>query len=892
MASSNARSTEASKSTTWPDQPSLHWGLPVAISGLVAAAIGFVLFLAYREVTATLVVAGGTRAQTAADQLAGLVAQSVQQGVTALTQAANDDNLVQYVQQPRADRQEAVRQRLVPFTSAGPRRVELWDRGGTLLLDITNATATTGPARVDFPPTVAPLRDGVGPLTVRQDRVFAEVIAAVRATSPDGNGSPPTIGFVVVWSTLTINPPGILSRLVGADAAIAIGDQSSTAWSDFSRTVPAPRVDVRRPGIAEGRDSNGPSRIGAIAIIRGTPWSVWVSFPRALVVAPAQAFLSRISIIGLLVTVFAAGFVRLITGRLTTPLRDMTRAAGAIAGGDYSRRVETKRRDEIGQLGGALNAMADHIARDISRRQSAEEALQVAEERLRFALESSQVGVWDADIASGRARWSTVLEHLHGLAPGTFGASLDAFISHVHSNDREGVRNSIERAVRDHAEVSLLYRAVWSDGSVHWIRSLGRIFYDQTGMPLRAAGVSMDVTATRTLEEQLSQVHKMEAIGQLAGGVAHDFNNLLTAILGYANLVFDSLESSDARRDDVSEIIGAAQRAASLTRQLLTFSRKQVLVTRRVDVNGLVTETSALLGRLIGEHIQLVTALAPDLGAVQADPGQIQQILMNLAVNARDAMPNGGRLLIETNNVSLDGSYAFEHVEVRPGPYVMIAVTDQGVGMDEETKRRVFEPFFTTKEQGRGTGLGLATVYGIVKQSGGHIFVYSEPSKGATFKVYLPRAIGDAEAAAPSTSDRAPGGAETVLLVEDERAVRQLTRTILERAGYTVIEAASPEQARIDFRESRGDIALLITDVVMPGATGPELFQQLSAERPTLRVLYVSGYTTEAILHAGQLQAGTSFLSKPFTAELLTRTVRQVLDNGGRPLPGDENPKA
>ena len=276
------------------------------------------------------------------------------------------------------------------------------------------------------------------------------------------------------------------------------------------------------------------------------------------------------------------------------------------------------------------------------------------------------------------------------------------------------------------------------------------MFRDADGTPLHAAGVAMDVTAARTLEDQLSQAQKMEAIGQLAGGVAHDFNNLLTAILGYGFVVLDSLEASDPRRGDVNEIIGAGQRAAELTKQLLAFSRKQVLQPKHVNLNALVSRTSSLLRRLIGEHIQLVTALNSDVGTVKADPGQIEQIIINLAVNARDAMPAGGRLLIETSNVELDDTYLYGHASVRPGPYVMIAVSDQGIGMDDATKRRLFEPFFTTKEQGKGTGLGLATVYGIVKQSGGYIWVYSEPDHGATFKVYFPRAEGEADRIAPA----------------------------------------------------------------------------------------------------------------------------------------------
>ena len=338
------------------------------------------------------------------------------------------------------------------------------------------------------------------------------------------------------------------------------------------------------------------------------------------------------------------------------------------------------------------------------------------------------------------------------------------------------------------------------------------------------------------------------------------------------------MNADDQRRADVDEIVKAAERAAGLTRQLLAFSRKQVLQPTLLDINSLVIQASKMLRRLIGENIELVTKLAPARPAVVADAGQLEQVLMNLAVNARDAMPQGGRLSIETATVVLDGSDAIQHVAVRPGPYVMLAVTDNGAGMDEHTRRRLFEPFFTTKERGRGTGLGLATVYGIVKQSGGHVWVYSEPGRGSTFEVYLPH-VEDGPTIEPATSDveGVSGGSETVLLVEDEQAVRSLSRALLERAGYQVLDAADPREAEEVFRQHADRIDLLVTDVIMPGSSGPALFGRLSVERPDLRVLYMSGYTDDAIVQHAGLPANMVFLQKPFTAHGLMCKVREAL---------------
>jgi len=383
-----------------------------------------------------------------------------------------------------------------------------------------------------------------------------------------------------------------------------------------------------------------------------------------------------------------------------------------------------------------------------------------------------------------------------------------------------------------------------------------------------------DVTDRKRAEGALRQAQKVEAIGRLAGGIAHDFNNLLTAILGSTDLLLEMLPPDHPGREEGQETRKAAVRAADLTRQLLAFSRQQVLAPQVLDLNEVVADMDRLLRRLLGEDIDLRIVPAQDVGAVRADPGQLEQVIVNLAVNARDAMPKGGKLTIETANATLDESYA------TPGRYVLLAVSDSGVGMDPETQARIFEPFFTTKERGQGTGLGLATVYGIVKQSGGYIWVYSEVGHGTTFKVYLPRVDAPVEPviAVPAAPAAALHGTETILVVEDQEEVRNLIRRMLEARGYRVLVAGSGQEAVSLADVRRGAIDLMVTDVVMPGMGGREVAQLLGPNHPDMKVLYLSGYTDESIVHRGLLEPGLAFLPKPFSAEVLARKVREVLD--------------
>jgi PAS domain S-box-containing protein len=536
-----------------------------------------------------------------------------------------------------------------------------------------------------------------------------------------------------------------------------------------------------------------------------------------------------------------------------------------------------------GQIDSVLLKRAIHYAIERKRAEQAllqrERALRDNEDRTTFALAAAGMGVWEVESATNRMSWSDTMAPVFGLTPDQAPTTTEEFFQLIHPSDRDEVEASVGRAVAGESAYAVEFRTIWPDGGTHWVSGSAKTSPGRNGKSHGLLGIGIDITARKSLEAQLRQAQKLDAIGQLAGGVAHDFNNLLTAILGYGNLVIDTFDADDRRRSDMQEVIKAGERAATLTRQLLAFSRKSVLQPVAVDFNAVVTGMRRMLGRLIGEHINLVTVLAADLHIVRADQGQLEQIVMNLVVNARDALPVGGRVAIETANVELDESYAMKHGPVRPGSYVMLAVSDSGIGMNEETKRRLFEPFFTTKEPGKGTGLGLATVYGIVTQSNGYIWVHSEPGSGSTFKVYLPRADKDECVSTGDASQKVIGvGTETLLIVEDDEAVRLLTRVMLEKAGYRVFDAGNPQQAEALFAENPTLFDLLLTDVIMPGLSGPKLFERLDRLRPGLKVLYVSGYTDDAMAHQGQLDPGVGFLQKPFTADELSRLVRVVLD--------------
>jgi two-component system cell cycle sensor histidine kinase/response regulator CckA len=536
----------------------------------------------------------------------------------------------------------------------------------------------------------------------------------------------------------------------------------------------------------------------------------------------------------------------------------------------------TLQRDDAGRVIGTFSSGAD-----ITDRSRAVEALRTAEERMRFALEAAGVGIWDMDYTTGVLRWSEILEGQYGLQPGTFGGTTDMFIERVHPEDREALIQTMARAKQAGSDFSLHHRTIWPDGTVRWLSGAGRVHLGERGQPVRAVGITMDVTDRRTLEDQYQQAQKMEAVGRLAGGVAHDFNNLLTVILGYCGLLLADFDPDDPRQTDIAEIQKAGASGAALTRQLLAFSRKEIIEPALLNLNVVVAAMREMVGRLIGEDVRVVLNLRPGLSPVMADRGQVEQIILNLAVNARDAMPDGGTLTIETANIELFDCYATTHLSLKPGLYVVLRVTDTGTGMTPQVLARLFEPFFTTKEAGKGTGLGLVTVHGIAARSGGSVEVSSEIGVGTLFQVYFPQSDAVELVAAPMPAAVLGAPAHTtVLVVEDEEGLRELARRLLQRQGCTVLVAASGAEALRLF-ETHPSIDLVLTDVVMPGLSGADLMQKLLEQRPALKVIYMSGYTVDAVIHHGVLKPGIAFLHKPFTSETLEQKIREVLDHPG-----------
>jgi two-component system cell cycle sensor histidine kinase/response regulator CckA len=563
--------------------------------------------------------------------------------------------------------------------------------------------------------------------------------------------------------------------------------------------------------------------------------------------------------------------------RLEQEARDALKGSGK-----WSARLSLKRPDaSVIPVELTVAAMPDGgtawVCRDLSRSERAEKARSEAETKYRMLVEQVNAITYIAEIGIN-GKWyyvSPQIEAILGYTADEWLAIAHDWADKINPLDLPAVvaaEEASEKGVPFQAE----FRVKRKDGREVWLNDNAVIVHGSDSHPLME-GIMVDITERKQLETQLQQSRKMEAVGRLAGGIAHDFNNLLTIITGYTELALSRRNVPSELHSDIERIENAAERAAALVRQLLAFSRRQVMQPKTLDLNKITLNLDALLRRLMDERIEMLTRIQEKLGKVKADPAQIEQVVMNLVVNARDAMPDGGRLIIETSNVDLDSNYADEHVTVKPGPYVMLAVSDTGVGMDRETVAHIFEPFYTTKESGQGTGLGLSTVYGIVKQSGGYIWVYSEPGKGSTFKVYLPRVDEFEEQPSVPQAQKFQRGNETVLLVEDEDAVRDLIKTVLTEHGFVVLPARDPQHAEEVAAGFTGEIHLLLTDMVMPGRSGRELAVRITARRPNIHVLYMSGYTDNVITSGGMLEKGLAFLQKPFSPATLVQKVQEVL---------------
>ncbi|MEZ4405524.1 MAG: ATP-binding protein, partial [Polyangiales bacterium] len=503
--------------------------------------------------------------------------------------------------------------------------------------------------------------------------------------------------------------------------------------------------------------------------------------------------------------------------------------------------------------------------------------LETAEARYRLLLDRIPEVVWTARQAGKVTFVTDNVSRLFGLDPEEIYADGERFLfDGTHPEDRPALQAAFE-AMRSKSEpFDVVFRWRRGDEPWMWLRNRAVASYEVDGTRY-VEGMLSDVTAERKMEEALRQAQKMEAIGQLTGGIAHDFNNILAAIVSNTYFLTEALEEGDPRRADADEIQVAVERASALTRQLLAFSRRQVLAPTCFDINDTVRGLERMLRRLIGEDVEFVIRCAEGIGKVRADVGQVEQVVMNLVVNARDAMPTGGKLTIETADVELDAGYAADHPTVAPGAYVVVSVSDTGCGMSREVQARLFEPFFTTKEQGKGTGLGLSTAYGIVKQSGGHISVYSEVGHGTVFRVYLPRVDARPETARRSDIGQ-PGGTETILVVEDDERLRAAVTRILSGKGYRLLVAGDGASALKLLGEHEGPVHLVLSDAIMPGMSGPEAVREVQRCSPETRALFMSGYTDHAVLREGALQSRVNFIQKPFAPHALLRKVREVLD--------------
>ena len=537
-----------------------------------------------------------------------------------------------------------------------------------------------------------------------------------------------------------------------------------------------------------------------------------------------------------------------------------------------------------------LRTLKQYSAQLVQRLQEKNEELELetrrlaeSEEKFRQMAENIDQIFWMATGDASKVLYvSPAFEKIFGITREELLADPNSWTRSIHPDHVAAAEEDYRNGRHLTGTLDQEYRIVRPDGSERWIHSRSFPIRNAAGEVYRITGIASDVTARRDLERKLLGSQKLEAVGRLAGGVAHDFNNNLSVILGYAELLIGGLRPGEPRSVELDEILKAGKRAAGLTRQLLAFSRQQVMELRLLNLDDVVDGIEKMLRRVLGEDIILHVRKAADLRPVMADQGQIEQVLMNLAVNARDAMPQGGELTIQTGNVDMDGESAAGH-ELAPGPYTMLAVIDTGIGMDRKTLGRLFEPFFTTKEIGKGSGLGLATVFGIVKQTHGGIRVTSDPGKGSVFRVYLPSAAGTALPATAVASPPARKGVETILLVEDDESVKCLAAKILNRYGYRILQARDPEEALLLGAKTTEPIHLLLTDVVMPRMSGPELGKQLAAILPGLKILCMSGYTDEAVLRHGLSGSGLAFLQKPITSESLSRKVREVLDS----MPGE-----
>ncbi|HKW47163.1 MAG TPA: ATP-binding protein [Gemmatimonadaceae bacterium] len=850
-------------------QQPLRRKLPLFISALVFVVVAVLSGFGYKQVERAMLAATGQRVANAVQQVGGMLHESVLNLRRSTHLLAGDSTLAAFLRDETPRNRARVDHLLRGDLARMPQLLSrsLWSSAGLrFTLQPNDAGRSSLPSLTPYEPlTPTTFHAWVGPLRLQQRTVVYDVIAPVLADQD-------TLGYLVETRRLGSGQSLQFMRdLIGSGASFLLGNADGSLWTDLSGVVVAPPHTSPRDEPSEYRRA-GSIQLGATDAVPSAPWLVTIEIPRSIAVAPARQFLYGALVIALLMIGLGAVAAWAMSRSITRPLDAIARAAHGIAEGDYSRRTKVTAQNELGRLAASFDAMAAKVEASARERENTLTLLDVV-------LASAPIGFALLDRELRYLRVNDALAELNGR---TRTAHLGRPASELQpelGEEREALLHRVLDARQAIVDVELVRNSGPSGGSDRQLRASFFPVIVADGPPAAIGMFVAETTERRGLEVQLQQAQKMEAVGQLAGGIAHDFNNLLTVITSYGAMVMADMPRESPHAADVQEILNAANRASSLTRQLLAFSRRQVLQPNVLDLNALTGNLEKMLRRLLREDIRLVTTFDPKLALVNADAGQLEQVIVNLVVNARDAITRGGRISIETSNVMLGEGYGPMHANAPAGPYVLLSVSDTGKGMDKETQAHIFEPFFTTKPVGQGTGLGLSTVYGIVKQSGGYVWVYSELDRGTIFKIYLPAVagspnVGDVDREPTPEPTSAP---ERILLVEDEPNVRRIAKRILERHGYTVLEASNGVEALRVMERRQEPIALVLTDLVMPEMGGRELASRLRIVSPTSRVLFMSGYTEDAVLRQSVMEPGAVFLDKPFTFDTLIRKVREAL---------------
>ena len=872
---------------------SLRQRLAVAICGTLAVGIIAFGIVAWNEVRTAAVEASQARLEVVTRRIADLLSTSVAQQKTQLASLARDRNLQHIASGSDGETLDSAVSRLrrADSASAAILAIQVWDAaGGVLFSSSPVSNGLDNSMRRDMLAQLTPTDSAaVAPFRVDGDTIRYAVLGPIR------RGGPVT-EWAVVWRRLSsADDSRSITDLIGTRARLSLGNTRGDAWSDLSApTPPPPSPPAGHTGQTFiGQNANGEEVLASREAIDGSPWTLAVEFPYSDVVGPIMGLAQRLALFGAVLLLLGGVIAIAIARNLARPIGELARAAEGLRAGDYSHRAPNGRTDEIGELAHAFNEMADAVS-------DARLKLQT------HAKQAEQRGSELADALRENARTMAELDAVLTSAPVGF-AFHDRDLRYIRVNDRlaaamghtpaeligkrpsdvlPGIGADIEEGLSralatDQAVLDLELGSPGSqrgEAAREWLATMFPVRtreWDLVGV----GSVLVDMSAYKGLERQFLQAQRMDAVGRLAGGIAHDFNNILTAIASFTEFAIRALPAEHAAVDDLDQVRGAVQRAAGLIRQLLAFSRQQVMQPVLLNLSDVVRNLVPMLRRLIPESVALHSFLDPELWAIHADPVQIEQILVNLVVNARDAMPNGGTLTITTSQATLDEAYIREgHRDAAIGDYAVLSVSDSGIGMDAATKARVFEPFFTTKAPGHGTGLGLSTVYGIVKQNGGSIWLYSEPGRGTTVKIFLRRHDQPGER---GTAADTPAQLETrpalILLVEDDDLVRTAALRALRKRGHRVLEAVDGEAALSALSREKEPVDLVITDLVMPRLGGRELGERLRAMGHEAAILYMSGYTGDAVTQRAMVDEGAEFLEKPFTPDTLLHRVDEIL---------------